>query len=71
MNKKQKIVLIVAALLMIVVFFTAPVYVPFQGGYVPADSSNESYGRILPSDILIREGLVAAITAIIYFTLKD
>ncbi len=70
MNKKQKIVLIVGALLMIVVFFSAPIYVPYQGGYVKVERSNES-GRILPSDILMREGLVAAVTAIIYFALKD
>ena len=70
MNKKQKIVLIVGALLMIIVFFTAPIYVPYEGGYVKVERSNER-GRTLPTDILMREGLVVAVTVIIYFALKD
>lgn len=71
MNKNQKIVLIVGAILMVIVFLFAPVYVPYQGGYIKADYSNKAMGRKLPSDVLMREGLVAVITIAIYFALKD
>lgn len=70
MNKSQRIVLIVGAILMIVVFISAPLYMPYEGGYFKVESTH-SGGRKLPSDIFMRESLVIAITAGIYFAMKD
>lgn len=70
MNKNQKIVLIVGVIIMVIVFLFAPVYVPYEGGYIRVEDTNEA-GRKLPSDVLIREGLVAVVTIAIYFALKD
>jgi hypothetical protein len=70
MNKRQKTVLIAGAIFMIVVFIFAPLYVPYEGGYVRVESTNER-GRKLPSDVFMRELLVIAITAVLYFALKD
>lgn len=69
MNKKQRIVLIAGVILMIVVFISAPLYIPHEGGYVKVES--HPMGRKLPSDVLMRESLVIVITAVIYFAVKD
>lgn len=70
MNKIQKIVLIAGAIIMIVVFIFAPLYMPYEGGYYRVESTS-GLGRKLPSDIFMRELLVIAITAVLYFALKD
>lgn len=68
MNKKQKIVLIIGVITMVVVFIFAPLYVPYEGGYFRSDDN--PMGRKLPSDILMREGLVTVVTIAIYFALN-
>ncbi|MBU4320379.1 MAG: hypothetical protein L6246_03335 [Thermodesulfovibrionales bacterium] len=70
MNKIQKTVLIAGAIIMIVVFIFAPLYMPYEGGYFRVESTHER-GRKLPSDVFMRELLVIAITAVLYFALKD
>jgi len=68
MNKSQKTVLIAGAIFMIVVFIFAPLYMPGEGGYYRVEGT---YGRKLPSDVFMRELLVIATTAVLYFALKD